>query len=130
MKYITTVDDQQFEIEVVDEHHIRIGDRLLQVDFESVSGQPVEAPPTTLRPPQSGTLVGPRIAPRPVPPAPASGSTDNTDRAPSSRPPTAEKSGRAPAPPSGADFPATSDSRNAAKSVFIPPVISAIAFRV
>jgi biotin carboxyl carrier protein len=41
MKYITTVDDQQFEIEVVDEHHIRIGDRLLQVDFESVSGQPV-----------------------------------------------------------------------------------------
>ena len=41
MKYITTVDDQQFEIEVVDEHHIRVGDRLLQVDFESVSGQPV-----------------------------------------------------------------------------------------
>ena len=41
MKYITTVDDQQFEIEVVDEHHIRIGDRLLQVDFESVSGQSV-----------------------------------------------------------------------------------------
>jgi biotin carboxyl carrier protein len=41
MKYITTVDDQQFEIEVVDEHHIRIGDLLLQVDFESVSGQPV-----------------------------------------------------------------------------------------
>ncbi|HMU93571.1 MAG TPA: biotin/lipoyl-binding protein [Anaerolineales bacterium] len=41
MKYITTVDDQQFEIEVVDERHIRIGGRLLQVDFESVSGQPV-----------------------------------------------------------------------------------------
>ncbi len=41
MKYITTVDNQQFEIEVVDEHHIRIGDRLLQVDFEPVSGQPV-----------------------------------------------------------------------------------------
>jgi biotin carboxyl carrier protein len=41
MKYITTIDNQEFEIEVVDDHHIRIGDRLLQVDFESVSGQPV-----------------------------------------------------------------------------------------
>ncbi len=41
MKYVTTIDNQAFEIEVVDEHHIRIGERLLQVDFESVSGQPV-----------------------------------------------------------------------------------------
>jgi biotin carboxyl carrier protein len=41
MKYVTTIDDREFEIEVVDERHIRIGDRLLQVDFESVSGQPV-----------------------------------------------------------------------------------------
>ena len=41
MKYVTTIDNQQFDIEVVDEHHLRIGDRLLQVDFESVSGQPV-----------------------------------------------------------------------------------------
>jgi len=41
MKYVTTIDNQQFDIEVVDEHHIRIGDRLIQVDFESVSGQPV-----------------------------------------------------------------------------------------
>ena len=41
MKYITTIDDKEFEIEVVDERHIRIGDRLLEVDFESVSGQPV-----------------------------------------------------------------------------------------
>jgi len=41
MKYITTIDNQEFEIEVVDDHHIRIGDRLLEVDFESVSGQPV-----------------------------------------------------------------------------------------
>ena len=41
MKYITTIDEKQFEIEVVDDHHIRIGDRLLEVDFESVSGQPV-----------------------------------------------------------------------------------------
>jgi len=41
MKYVTTIDNQEFLIEVVDERHIRIGDRLLEVDFESVSGQPV-----------------------------------------------------------------------------------------
>ncbi|MBK8615732.1 MAG: biotin/lipoyl-binding protein [Anaerolineales bacterium] len=41
MKYITTIDNKEFEIEIVDESHIRIGDRLLEVDFESVSGQPV-----------------------------------------------------------------------------------------
>jgi biotin carboxyl carrier protein len=41
MKYITTIDDKEFEIEIVDEHHVRIGERLLQVDFESVNGQPV-----------------------------------------------------------------------------------------
>ncbi len=41
MKYITTIDNKEFEIEVVDEHHVRIGERLLKVDFETVSGQPV-----------------------------------------------------------------------------------------
>lgn len=41
MKYVTTLDNQEFEIEVVDERHVRIGDRLLEVNFESVSGQPV-----------------------------------------------------------------------------------------
>ena len=41
MRYITTIDNKEFEIEVVDERHVRIGERLLQVDFESVSGQPV-----------------------------------------------------------------------------------------
>ncbi|GAB1472521.1 acetyl-CoA carboxylase biotin carboxyl carrier protein subunit [Chloroflexota bacterium] len=41
MKYVTTVEDKQFEIEIVDERHIRIGERLLEVNFEWVSGQPV-----------------------------------------------------------------------------------------
>ncbi|KXK12124.1 MAG: putative Na+-transporting oxaloacetate decarboxylase alpha subunit [Chloroflexi bacterium OLB14] len=41
MKYITTVDGKEFEVEIVDDKHIRIGERLLTVDFESVSGQPV-----------------------------------------------------------------------------------------
>ena len=41
MKYITTIDKQEFGIEVMDERHIRIGERWVEVDFESVSGQPV-----------------------------------------------------------------------------------------
>ena len=41
MKYITTVDGKEFQIEIVDDKHIRIGERLLAVDFESVNGQPV-----------------------------------------------------------------------------------------
>jgi biotin carboxyl carrier protein len=41
MKYVTTIEDKEYQIEIVDEHHIRIGDRLLAVNFESVSGQPV-----------------------------------------------------------------------------------------
>jgi biotin carboxyl carrier protein len=41
MKYITTVEGQEYEVEVIDDRHIRIGERLLQVDFEVVSGQPV-----------------------------------------------------------------------------------------
>jgi biotin carboxyl carrier protein len=41
MKYITTIEGQEFEIEVIDERHIKVGGRLLEVDFESVSGQPV-----------------------------------------------------------------------------------------
>jgi len=41
MIYITTVENLEFVIEVLDEHHIRIGNRILNVDFESVSEQPV-----------------------------------------------------------------------------------------
>jgi biotin carboxyl carrier protein len=41
MKYVTTIDEKEYEIEVVDERHVRIGGRLLEVNFESVSGQPV-----------------------------------------------------------------------------------------
>lgn len=41
MKYVTTVDEKEFLIEIVDERHVRVGERLLTVDFESVSGQPV-----------------------------------------------------------------------------------------
>jgi biotin carboxyl carrier protein len=41
MKYITTIGGKEFLVEVIDEKHIRINDRVMEVDFESVSGQPV-----------------------------------------------------------------------------------------
>jgi len=41
MNYITTIEDHDYQVEIVDERHVRIGGRLLAVDFESVSGQPV-----------------------------------------------------------------------------------------
>ena len=41
MKYITTIEGEEYLIEIIDERHIRVGDETLTVDFESVSGQPV-----------------------------------------------------------------------------------------
>src|SRR5574342_101991 len=41
MKYITTVEDKQFLVEIIDEKHVSVDGRVCEVDFESVSGQPV-----------------------------------------------------------------------------------------
>src|SRR5215216_4423132 len=41
MKYITTVDNKEYLIEIIDEKHIIINGKTYEVDFESVSGQPV-----------------------------------------------------------------------------------------
>jgi biotin carboxyl carrier protein len=41
MKYITTVEDRQYLVEVIDEKHVSVDGKLYNVDFESVSGQPV-----------------------------------------------------------------------------------------
>jgi len=41
MKYITTVENQQFLVEIIDEKHINVDGKVYEVDFESVSGQPV-----------------------------------------------------------------------------------------
>ncbi|HSO12479.1 MAG TPA: biotin/lipoyl-containing protein [Anaerolineales bacterium] len=41
MKYITTVDGKEFLVEVIDEHHVSVNGKTYEVDFESVSGQPV-----------------------------------------------------------------------------------------
>ena len=41
MKYITTLDDKEYEIEVIDEHHIAINGQIQEVDFVAVGGQMV-----------------------------------------------------------------------------------------
>lgn len=41
MKYITTVENKQYLVEIIDEKHISVDGKVFTVDFESVSGQPV-----------------------------------------------------------------------------------------
>ncbi len=41
MKYITTIEGKQFLIEVIDDKHVSVDGKIYEVDFESVSGQPV-----------------------------------------------------------------------------------------
>ncbi len=41
MKYITTVEGRQFVVEIVDEKHINVDGKIYEIDFETVSGQPV-----------------------------------------------------------------------------------------
>lgn len=41
MKYITTLDEKEYTIEIIDAHHVAINGRVQEVDFESISGQPV-----------------------------------------------------------------------------------------
>jgi biotin carboxyl carrier protein len=41
MKYIAEVDGLEFPVEILDEHHIRFGNEILEVDLADVSGQPL-----------------------------------------------------------------------------------------
>ena len=41
MKYITTINDKEFIVEIIDDHHVSINGKIHNVDFEAVSGQPV-----------------------------------------------------------------------------------------
>jgi biotin carboxyl carrier protein len=41
MRYITNVDGKQFLVEIIDEKHVSVDGKVYEVDFESVSGQPV-----------------------------------------------------------------------------------------
>ena len=41
MKYVSTINENEYLIEIVDEHNIIVNGKPLKVDFNSVSGQPV-----------------------------------------------------------------------------------------
>ena len=41
MKYITTVGEKQYLVEIIDDRHVSVDGKIYEVDFESVSGQPV-----------------------------------------------------------------------------------------
>jgi biotin carboxyl carrier protein len=41
MKYIAEVDGLEFQVEILDEHHIRFGENVLEVDLAAVSGEPL-----------------------------------------------------------------------------------------
>ncbi len=39
MKYIAEVDGLEFPVEIIDEHHVRFGEEVLEVDLSTVSGE-------------------------------------------------------------------------------------------
>jgi biotin carboxyl carrier protein len=41
MKYITSINDTEFAIEIIDDHHVSVNGKTYQIDFVAVSGQPV-----------------------------------------------------------------------------------------
>lgn len=41
MKYISSAEDKQFLVEIIDDKHVSVDGKVYEVDFESVSGQPV-----------------------------------------------------------------------------------------
>jgi biotin carboxyl carrier protein len=41
MKYITTLGDREYTIEIIDDNHIIVDGKAYEVDFESINGQPV-----------------------------------------------------------------------------------------
>lgn len=41
MKYTAAIDGKEYTVEVLDDKHVSINGKVLEVDFESVSGQPV-----------------------------------------------------------------------------------------
>lgn len=41
MKYITTIDNKEFLVEILDDRHISLDGKIVEVDFESVDSQPV-----------------------------------------------------------------------------------------
>ena len=39
MKYIAEIDGLEFPLEIIDEHHVRFGEEIIEVDLASISGQ-------------------------------------------------------------------------------------------
>ncbi len=41
MKYVTTIGETEFNVDVIDKGHVSVNGKVMEVDFESISGQPV-----------------------------------------------------------------------------------------
>lgn len=41
MRYVATIGDTEYIVEVVDKNHVSVNGRIMEVDFEEISGQPV-----------------------------------------------------------------------------------------
>jgi hypothetical protein len=41
VKYVTTIGESAFVVDVLDEHHVNLNGTVMEVDFENISGQPV-----------------------------------------------------------------------------------------
>ncbi len=41
MNYVTTIGEKAYNIEVLDKRHVSVDGKVMEVDFESISGQPV-----------------------------------------------------------------------------------------
>jgi biotin carboxyl carrier protein len=41
MRYIATIDNKEFIVEIIDSKHVSVNGQTLSVDFESINGQPV-----------------------------------------------------------------------------------------
>ena len=41
MRLVAEVDELEFPVEILDEHHVRFGDQVLEVDLAAVSGEPL-----------------------------------------------------------------------------------------
>jgi biotin carboxyl carrier protein len=41
MKYITTINDKHYEVEIINPRQVSVNGRVYEIDFQSVSGQPI-----------------------------------------------------------------------------------------
>lgn len=41
MKYVTTIDEKDFLVEIIDERHVSVDGKVVEVDFQSIEKQPV-----------------------------------------------------------------------------------------